>query len=193
MNGEPDLVSGFPDDLDGFDSLSATRSPESLNTRETGSEDHMQSQSAADLPAWLFLGLPTYLGPEITALVYSSLLGLAHLLVVAQCQRQAYGLRWVGSARDEARPAMGGMGGRLERAYRNFLETFPLFIAAVAAVTISGQSDRVSAWGAGAYFLGRLIYVPLYAFGVPVVRGLVWNIPTLGILAMFATLIPGVG
>src|SRR5215212_9242547 len=130
--------------------------------------------------------------PELTMLVLSWLLGIVHLLVVAQFSRQQYGLKWIGSARDEARPAMSGVGGRLERAYRNFLETFPLFIAAVAAVTITGQADRISAWGAGAYFLGRLIYVPFYAFGVPVVRGLVWNIPTLGILTMFATLIPGI-
>jgi uncharacterized MAPEG superfamily protein len=130
---------------------------------------------------------------ELTMLVASSLLGIVHLLVVAQFSRQQYGLKWVGSARDEPRPAMTGVGGRLERAYRNFLETFPYFVAAVAVVTISGHADRVSAWGAIAYFAGRLVYVLLYAAGVPVLRGLVWNIPLLGILAMFATLLPGVG
>ena len=67
------------------------------------------------------------------------------------------------------------------------------FVAAVAVVTISAHGDRISAWGAIAYFAGRLAYVLLYAAGVPVVRGLVWNIPLLGILAMFATLLPGVG
>ena len=126
-------------------------------------------------------------------LVASALLGIVHLLVVAHFSRRQYGLQWVGSARDEPRPAMTGVGGRLERAYRNFLETFPYFVAAVAVVTISAHGDRVSAWGAIAYVAGRLAYVLLYAAGVPVVRGLVWNIPLLGILAMFATLLPGVG
>ena len=130
---------------------------------------------------------------ELTMLVWASLLGIFHLLVVAQFSRQQYGLKWIGSARDEPRTAMTGVGGRIERAYRNFLETFPYFIAAVAVVTISGQADRVSAWGAIAYFAGRLVYVPLYAWGVPVIRGLVWNVPTLGILAMFATLLPTIG
>lgn len=130
---------------------------------------------------------------EITMLVCSGLLGLVHLLIVAQFSRQQYGLKWIGSARDEPQPPMTGVGGRLERAYRNFLETFPIFIAAVFAVTALNQSDFVSQWGAIAYFVGRLVYVPLYAAGVPVVRGLVWNIPTLGIFAMFATLIPGIG
>ena len=130
---------------------------------------------------------------ELTMLVWSSLLGIVHLLIVAQFSRQQYGLKWIGSARDEMRPSMTGVGGRLERAYRNFLETFPYFVAAVAVVSLGRAADWVSAWGAIAYFGGRLLYVPLYAAGVPVVRGLVWNIPTLGILAMFATLLPGVG
>ncbi len=130
---------------------------------------------------------------ELTMLVWSSLFGIIHLLVVAQFSRQQYGLKWIGSARDAPRPPMSGVGGRLERAYRNFLETFPYFVAAGAVVSLGGAADWVSAWGAIAYFLGRLLYLPLYAAGVPVIRGLVWNIPTLGILAMFATLLPGVG
>ena len=88
---------------------------------------------------------------------------------------------------------MTGVGGRLERAYRNWLETFPIFIAAVIAVELTGAGDGWSAWGAAAYLWGRLLYLPLYAAGVPVLRGLVWNVPTLGIIAMFATLFPGVG
>lgn len=137
--------------------------------------------------------MPEPLPTELLMLVWSSLLGIAHLLAVAQFSRQQYGLKWVGSARDEPRPPLTGLGGRLERAYRNFLETFPYFVAAVAVVSLSGAADRVSAWGAVAYFAGRLVYVPLYAAGVPVIRGLVWNIPTVGILAIFATLLPGVG
>jgi uncharacterized MAPEG superfamily protein len=129
---------------------------------------------------------------ELSMLVWSSLLGITHLLVVAQFSRQQYGLKWIGSARDEPRPPMTGVGGRLERAYRNFLETYPYFVAAVAVVMMTGEADRVSAWGAVAYFTGRLLYIPLYAAGVPVVRGLMWNIPTLGILAMFTTLLPDV-
>ncbi len=72
------------------------------------------------------------LSTELSMLVWSSVLGIVHLLVVAQFSRQQYGLRWIGSARDEPRAPMSGVGGRLERAYRNFLETFPYFVAAVA-------------------------------------------------------------
>ena len=137
--------------------------------------------------------MPQELSTELAMLVWSSLLGIVHLLILAQFSRQVYGLKWIGSARDEPRPAMSGVGGRLDRAYRNFLETFPYFVAAVLVVTTTGSEDRVSACGAIAYFFGRLVYVPLYAAGIPIIRGLVWNIPTIGILAMFATLLPGVG
>jgi uncharacterized MAPEG superfamily protein len=130
---------------------------------------------------------------EVWMLVGASVMGLVHLLVVAHFSRLQHGLKWVGSARDDPRPAMTGVGGRLERAYRNFLETFPFFIAAVVAVVASGASDSFSRWGAIAYVIGRLAYILLYAAGVPVVRGLVWNVPTLGIMAMFAALAPGVG
>ncbi|MDP8994855.1 MAG: MAPEG family protein, partial [Pseudomonadota bacterium] len=123
--------------------------------------------------------------------VYAALLGLTHLLVVAHFSRREYGLAWVGSARDEPCRPMGGAGGRLERAYRNWLETWPIFIAAVAAVELSGGGDAWSGWGAIAYLWGRLVYVPLYVIGVPVIRGLVWNVPTLGIMAMFAALFIG--
>jgi hypothetical protein len=75
----------------------------------------MANQTAVDVPAWLFLGFPTYLGAEITALVYSSLLGMVHLLVLAQFERQIYGLKWIKSARDE--PGSGQTLSVLDRAH----------------------------------------------------------------------------
>ena len=60
----------------------------------------------------------------------------------------------------------------------------------VALSNISFRPRAALSRRALAYFFGRLVYLPLYAAGVPVIRGLVWNIPTLGILAMFATLLP---
>jgi hypothetical protein len=41
-----------------------------------------------------------------------------------------------------------GVAGRLERALRNFLETFPLFATAVLLVQITGRNGRMSAIGA---------------------------------------------
>ena len=42
---------------------------------------------------------------------------------------------------------------------------------------------------AGVYFAGRLVYVPLYAWGVPVVRTIVWGVAMLGIAMVLVGLI----
>jgi uncharacterized MAPEG superfamily protein len=72
----------------------------------------------------------------------------------------------------------------LERALRNFLETFPVFVAAIVLVDVLGREAALSKWGAGLYFSARLVYLPLYALGVPLLRSLVWNIAVVGIFLL---------
>jgi uncharacterized MAPEG superfamily protein len=72
----------------------------------------------------------------------------------------------------------------LERALRNFLETFPVFVGAVVLVHVLNRESVLSEWGAGLYFSARLVYFPLYAAGVPVLRSLVWNVAFVGILLL---------
>ena len=38
------------------------------------------------------------------------------------------------------------------------------------------------------HFWARVAYVPLYAAGVPLVRSFVWNVETIGIVLLVATL-----
>ena len=83
------------------------------------------------------------------------------------------------------------MAGRLERALRNFLETFPLFAAVVLAAQVTDTHNALTWLGAQLYFWARVGYVPLYAAGVPVVRSLVWNVATIGILLFVAALLLG--
>ena len=44
-------------------------------------------------------------------------------------------------------------------------------------------------WGAQLYFWARVLYVPLYAVGLPLVRSLVWNVATLGIILLLLALV----
>jgi uncharacterized MAPEG superfamily protein len=83
---------------------------------------------------------------------------------------------------------LAGVSGRLERALANFLETFPLFAAAVLIAHAAGHHDWMTVWGAQLYFWTRVVYVPLYGFGVPLVRSLVWNVATLGIILILLSL-----
>jgi uncharacterized MAPEG superfamily protein len=83
--------------------------------------------------------------------------------------------------RDDPRP-VGTVAGRLDRALKNFLETFPLFAAALLACVATGKvGGTLTVYGAGLYVAARAIYVPLYAAGTPVVRTLVWTAAMVGI------------
>ena len=44
-------------------------------------------------------------------------------------------------------------------------------------------------WGAQLYFWGRVAYLPLYVLGVPLVRSLVWNVATVGIVLILLALV----
>jgi len=44
-------------------------------------------------------------------------------------------------------------------------------------------------WGAQLYFSARVAYVPLYAFGITLVRTLAWTVATLGIILILLSLV----
>jgi len=119
---------------------------------------------------------------ELTMLAFSVVLGLVQIVLSAQSKNLVTGYRWAGGPRDEPRAQLTPVAGRLERALSNFLETFPLFAAAVLIAHAAGQHDWMTVWGAQLYFWGRVAYVPLYTFGVFLVRSLAWNVATFGII-----------
>jgi uncharacterized MAPEG superfamily protein len=88
---------------------------------------------------------------------------------------------WLSGPRDDARP-VSGVAARLDRALRNFLETFPLFAAALIACVAAGKLGTLTLYGAGLYVIARALYVPLYASGVALVRTLVWTASVVGIV-----------
>ena len=118
-------------------------------------------------------------------------LGLVQIIAASHAASLQRGYRWTASPRDEAVPALGGVAGRLDRALRNFLETFPLFATAVLAAHALEIHDALTEWGARLYLWARVAYVPLYAAGVPLVRSLVWNVATAGIALLVVALFLG--
>jgi len=111
---------------------------------------------------------------------FSILLGIVQIIVSSHAASLQRGYRLTASARD-ALPPLTGVAGRLERALRNFGETFPLFLAAVWVAITLGHCEGATAVGCRMYLWARVAYVPLYALGIPVVRSLVWNVATFGI------------
>ena len=125
---------------------------------------------------------------ELTLLALSVGLGFVHIVAASHSVSLQRGYRWSASARDEPVEPLHGVAGRLDRALRNFLETFPLFAAVVLAADAMGRHNALTALGAHLYFWGRVAYLPLYAAGVPLVRSLAWNVAAAGILVFLVAL-----
>jgi len=125
---------------------------------------------------------------ELKMLTLSVVLGIVQIVAASHAASLQRGYQWTASSRDEKVPPLQGVAGRLDRALRNFLETFPLFAAVVLAAHVTDTHNALTALGAQLYFWARLAYALLYAAGVPVVRSLVWNVATVGILLLVAAL-----
>jgi uncharacterized MAPEG superfamily protein len=110
---------------------------------------------------------------EITLLAWAAALGLAHLLATVPFVIGHHGLSYVFGPRDPQAP-LTGRTARFERAFHNFLQTFPFFAVAILVVTLTGRHSWQTVFGAELYLGARFIYIPVYVGGVPVLRTLVW-------------------
>jgi uncharacterized MAPEG superfamily protein len=126
---------------------------------------------------------------ELRMLICSVVLGFVHIVAASHAASLQRGYRWTASARDTEVAPLTGVAGRLDRALRNFSETFPLFAALVFAAYAAGRHNALTESGAILYFAARLVYLPLYALGVFLVRSLVWNVAASGMALMLVALV----
>jgi uncharacterized MAPEG superfamily protein len=125
--------------------------------------------------------------PELLMLALSVVLGFVHVTVSAIATTAQYGSKWNLSPRDATMPPLGNVAGRLQRALHNFLETFPLLAVAVLIADATNRHDWMTVWGSQIYFYARVLYLPIYAAGIPVARTVVWSVASLGIaMVLFA-------
>jgi uncharacterized MAPEG superfamily protein len=125
---------------------------------------------------------------EVLGLTAAAVLGLVHIVLASHSASLQRGYPWSAGPRDEPLPNLAGIAGRLARANANYLETFPFFAAGVLAVLASGTHSPWSKWGVMLYIGGRVAYLPLYAFGVFLVRSIAWNVAIAGIFAVYVAL-----
>jgi uncharacterized MAPEG superfamily protein len=128
---------------------------------------------------------------ELKLLGATLLLAIINILLAAQVRTKQYGTQWNMGARDADMPPLDPLPARLLRAQANLFETLPLFVGAVLAAAVAGRLNFATMLGAHLYFLGRLVYLPLYAAGVPVMRTLVWMVSLLGLLIVIWGLFTG--
>lgn len=122
---------------------------------------------------------------ELYVLLVAVGLGLLHMSAASFSFKAQVGNSYTVGPRDEdLKPT--GVSARLYRANANFLETFPYFAACVLVVHLTGASDDISKLGCLLYIGGRLLFLPLYAWGVPWIRTFSWNIATLGLVMVGA-------
>ncbi len=118
------------------------------------------------------------------ALIAATLLGIFQLMMSAAAATSQRGKMWNTSSRDAVVPPLIGKAGRIDRAFKNYKESFSFFVAAILLVIVSGKTGQVSAIASLVYVGARIIYVPLYVFDITVVRSLVWIISASGIIGV---------
>jgi len=127
---------------------------------------------------------------ELTLLAWTLVLALVQILLPSTLRTQETGAQYNMSARDGAAPPPRPVTARLQRAQANLFETLPLFAAAVLIAHVSNSEGALTLWGSWLYLLARIVYVPLYAAGIPVLRTLVWMVSVAGlVLILFAVLV----
>ena len=110
--------------------------------------------------------------PELMILALGAALLLVHIFAAAHAKTRQYGAKWNMGARDEALPELNPLAGRLVRAQANFQETFPIAIVALLGVVVAGRTSASTELGGWIWLGARVLYLPLYAAGVPGVRTL---------------------
>jgi uncharacterized MAPEG superfamily protein len=128
--------------------------------------------------------LPT----EIVMLGIGIVLLLVQLFLQSASATVEMGGDYKAGPRDEARVLKGVFAGRAERAFRNLLETFPLFAALALALVVTGRNGGLGALGAEAWLITRILYLPLYFIQIPYARSLVWFASMFALVAMLVRL-----
>lgn len=112
---------------------------------------------------------------ELLAALIVIVLGVVQVMLQAAEFRRVHGVPYANSALDAPSPKQNSvLLGRLTRALRNLHETLPFFLGVVIILALMGHSTGFTQGAAIVFAVSRIIYVPLYALGIPYLRGLVW-------------------
>jgi uncharacterized MAPEG superfamily protein len=124
---------------------------------------------------------------EITILGWSVVLLLVHIVAQTLSLVKDGGLGYAMSNRD-GEVATTLVTGRLTRGLRNFVETYGAFVGLALALAVTGKTGGLGATGALIWFWARVVYVPVFAVGIPVLRTGVWTVSVVGLAMMLIQL-----
>ena len=124
---------------------------------------------------------------ELQMIGAAVILGIFQLLLGSVAARTQQGYNWGTGPRDEPSP-ISGIPARLQRAFYNYMETFPMFVAAMLATVMLGKTGTLTEVGGFVYLGSRIVFIPLYAAGVRNVRTISWVIAGVGLCAISAAI-----
>ncbi|QEE45577.1 hypothetical protein FVA81_13590 [Rhizobium sp. WL3] len=124
----------------------------------------------------------------VLLLAWSVVLLVAHVLLQGMLATKELGTEWNAGPRDDNKQPASKVAGRAARASSNFRETYPAFIALAGGLLFTGETSGLGLTGAIVWFVGRIVYYPLYLAGVPYIRSLVWLGSVAGLGLMFLAL-----
>ncbi|MES2297017.1 MAG: MAPEG family protein [Pseudomonadota bacterium] len=126
---------------------------------------------------------------ELSILAWTLALALFQIFLHMALRSRETGMGYAFGSRDEAAPPQGSVTARIQRAQANLYETLPLFAGAILVAHAAGREGAMTLLGAQLYLAGRVLYVPLYAAGIRVLRSLVWGVSLVGlVMVLFAIL-----
>ncbi len=120
---------------------------------------------------------------ELTVLGWSFVLFLAYMMTQAGLALRDRGMAFNAGPRDDPNP-LGRMACRAQRAFDNFKETWPVFIALALGLAVTGRSGGEAATGAWIWLAGRAAYLPLYLMGIPYLRTVCFGVAAVGLVMM---------
>lgn len=126
---------------------------------------------------------------ELVLLGWTLVLALVQIGLAGALRTSETGIGFNVSARDSEAPPPRPVTARLQRAQANLFETLPLFAAAVLIAHVAQRNGDATLLGAQLYLGARVLYVPLYAFGVPLLRTVVWAVSISGLIMIIKAIL----
>ena len=130
--------------------------------------------------------------PELSWLSATALLFFLYILGEIVTANRQFKLGDLLGPRDNL-GAYGAPLGRAKRATANMIEMMCMFVPLVLVAVLSERTNQWTELGCMIFFFARLIFAPLYWFGVPVVRTLAYFAGVAGLIMIFLQVIPFAG
>lgn len=124
---------------------------------------------------------------DLWALFAALVLAAAQLTLSSILTLRQLGGVYVAGPRDQPREVT-GLSGRIVRAHRNLLEILPQFVASLFLVHAAHANGTLTNIGAWTFVIGRLLYLPAYAFAPMGVRPVFWLMAQAGVFLILADL-----